>query len=66
MDYFIIYNNMTMKILIYLLVRSGRFTALPIRAFTSSKKAEEYLKQKEVENKNYHGYIIPITLEDED
>ncbi len=55
-----------MKILIYLLVRSGRFTALPIRAFTSSKKAEEYLKQKEVENKNYHGYIIPITLEDED
>nr|DAH00236.1 MAG TPA: hypothetical protein [Crassvirales sp.] len=57
---------MTMKILIYLLVRSGRFTALPIRAFKSAKKAEEYLKQKEVENKNYHGYIIPITLEDED
>jgi len=66
MDYFTICNNMTMKILIYLLVRSGRFTALPIRAFKSAKKAEEYLKQKEVENKNYHGYIIPITLEDED
>ena len=54
-----------MRKLIYLLVRASRFTAVPVVAFKSKANAEEYLKKKEDKDKNYHGYIISIPLENE-
>lgn len=57
---------MIMKTLIYLLVRVSRFTAVSVVAFKSKANAEEYLKKKEDEDKNYHGYIVTIPLENEE
>ena len=55
-----------MKKLIYLLVRASRFTVVPVVAFKSKANAEEYLKKEEDKDKNYHGYIVTIPLENEE
>lgn len=57
---------MIIKKLIYLLVRVSRFTAVPVVAFKSKTNAEEYLKKEEDKDKNYHGYIVTIPLENEE
>lgn len=55
-----------MRTLIYLLVHTSRFTVVPVVAFKSKANAEAYLKNKEDKDKNYHGYIITIPLENEE
>lgn len=57
---------MIMRTLIYLLVHTSRFTVVPVVAFKSKANAEAYLKNKEDKDKNYHGYIITIPLENEE
>ena len=52
-----------MRTPIYLLVRASRFTAVPVAAFKSKANAEKHLKKEEDKDKNYHGYIVTIPLE---
>lgn len=55
-----------MRTLIYLIIRAGRFAVIPVVAFKSKVNAEEYLKKKEDNDKNYYGYIVTIPLENEE
>lgn len=66
MDYFTTYNNMTMRKIIYLVMRITKFTAVPEKAFKSKKNAESYLKEKEMYDKNYHGVVFSVYMEDID
>ena len=64
MDYFTIYNNNIMRKIIYLVLRITKYTAVPEAAFESAKNAEEYLKEKELYDKNYHGVVFSVYKKD--
>ena len=55
---------MTMRKLIYIVMRRTDFGLRPEVAFNSAKEAEEYGKQKYDKNKDYNWYISSIYLED--
>lgn len=55
---------MSMRKLIYIVMRVINRTVLPDAAFTSVKEAEEYGKQQYDMNKDYNWYISSVYLED--
>ena len=64
MDCFIIYNNMIMRKIIYIVIRVVGRIVVPEIAFNSAKEAEEYGKQKYDANKDYNWYVSTTFLED--
>ena len=55
---------MTMRKLIYIVMRRTDFGLRPEVAFNSAKEAEEYGKQKYDVNKDYNWYVSTTFLED--
>lgn len=53
-----------MRKIIYLVLRITKYTAVPEAAFESAKNAEEYLKEKELYDKNYHGVVFSVYMKD--
>ena len=55
---------MSMRKIIYIVMRVVGRIVVPEIAFNSAKEAEEYGKQKYDKNKDYNWYISSIYLED--
>lgn len=57
---------MIMRKIIHLVMRITKYAAVPEVAFESELNAEQYLKKKSDNDKNYHGVLFKVHVEDVD
>ena len=53
-----------MRKIIHLVMRITKYAVVPEVAFESELNAEQYLKKKSDNDKNYHGVLFKVHVED--